>query len=219
LQLYRSARLVVILSDAFRANLTARGVPDAKIRFVPNGVDKDGFFARPVAAALRARLGFEGKFVLGFIGTLGLAHGLDFILDAARKLAATNVRFLFVGDGARRQHLKDRVGAEQIGNVTILDPVARSEVPEFLASVDCALITLKRSDTFESVLPSKMFEAAAMERPILLGVRGEARRLLEQYHAGLAYEPEDEASFADALNRLSQSPQEYERCQEGCREM
>lgn len=217
LRLYKSAKFVVILSDAFRPNLTGRGVPDAKLRFVPNGVDREDFFPRPADPALRAKLGLDGKFTLGFIGTLGLAHGLDFIFDVARKLDTARIHFLFVGDGAMRGHLEERVKAETIANVTILNPVPRQEVPALLASVDCALINLKRSDTFESVLPSKILEAAAMERPILLGVRGAAQRLIEQFHAGIAYEPEDETSFLAALARFEPMTEEYKTCQEGCR--
>lgn len=219
LKLYRSASRVVILSDAFRAKLVSRGVPDAKIHFVPNGVDRETFFARPPDADLRTRLGLEGKFVLGFIGTLGLAHGLDFILSAAPRLAAEGVAVLFVGDGAVRQVMVDRVRAEGLDNIRIMDAVPRSEVPGFLAAVDCALVNLRRSPTFEIVLPSKVIEAAALERPILLGVRGVAKQLIEQYGAGVVYEPEDMDAFIAATRRLQSSPEFYRRCQGGCRDL
>jgi glycosyltransferase involved in cell wall biosynthesis len=217
LKLYRSAACVVVLSDAYRPKLVSRGVPDAKIRFVPNGVDRETFFARPPDAELRARWGLEGKFVLGFIGTLGLAHGLDFILSAAPQLAAEGVAVLFVGDGAERDALVERVRAERLDNIRIMDAVPRQAVPGLLAAVDCALVNLRRSATFESVLPSKVIEAAALERPILLGVGGVAKQLVEQYGAGVAYEPEDTDAFLDATRRLRSSPEFYRRCQEGCR--
>lgn len=201
LALYRSAQKVIIVSEAFRQNFVARGVPTEKIRFVPNGTDNN-FKPRERDRELEDQLGLKGKFVLGYIGTFGLAHGLDFILNCARELDGENVHFLLVGEGARRDHLIQRVRDENLTNVTIVDRVPRDEVPRYFSIIDGALINLKKSETFESVLPSKIFEAAAMGKPILLGVGGEARALVERYNAGRAFEPENREAFLSAVRAL-----------------
>lgn len=103
----------------------------------------------------------------------------------------------------------------KVGNVTFLDPVAKEEVGRYLSVTDAALVPLRRSDTFKTVIPSKIFESAAMGKPILLGVDGQARQIVEQFDAGLYFEPENEVSFMEAVSRLAADRNLYARLQEG----
>ncbi len=214
LRLYRSAAQVVAVSPAFRDNLAARGIDSARIDIVTNGVDLSLWRPREADPALRRALGLEGKFVIAYVGTFGMAHGLDFILRAARGIGNPDIHFLLVGDGSEAEELQRQ--AEGLGNVTLHPAITKGEVPRFLAAADAALVPLKRQDTFRSVIPSKIFEAAAMRRPILLGVEGQAAEIVVGHGAGLAFVPEDEASFLAAVARLSSDGMLYEELQAGC---
>lgn len=213
--LYRKAKSVVVVTDAFKANISQRGIAEDKIFVVKNGVMPNQYSARPKDAALLEQLGLEGKFVVGYLGTHGMAHKLDFILDCAPK-AQPDVHFLFVGGGAEKAALAERVAREKITNVTMLPPVLKPEVPRYLSITDLALVPLRKSDTFKTVIPSKIFENAAMGKPILLGVEGESQAIIEQYGAGLCFEPENQEHFLEQLERLRANPDLYEQCVRNC---
>lgn len=215
LNLYRRADRVVVVTDAFRANLIGRGVPPTKIDVVKNGVFPGQFPPRPKDEALVKSLGLAGTFVVGYLGTHGLAHKLGFVLDCVGR-APAGVHFLFVGGGAEKEALEARVRREQLSNVTMLPPVMKSEVARYLSLTDVALVPLRKSDTFKTVIPSKIFENAAMGKPILLGVEGESQAIIERYGAGLCYEPENERDFLRKLGRLYQDRAFYEQCVDNC---
>jgi glycosyltransferase involved in cell wall biosynthesis len=155
--------------------------------------------------------------LLGFFGTHGLAHGLDFILDCAPALAAENIHLLLAGDGERRAKLIERARSENLRNVHFVDPVQRKDVPALVAQCDGALVNLIASPTFLDVIPSKIFEAAALQCPILLGVDGITREIVERFGAGIFYQPEDKNSFVTAARRLKTDTQLYLTLKEGCR--
>lgn len=217
LALYRSASRIVAVSPAFRDNLARRGIDPAKIDIVTNGADLGRWQPRLADPELRRELGLGGKFVIGYIGTMGMAHGLDFIVEAAARVTDPRIHFLLVGDGSEAGALRERIAQSGLGNVTIHPPVAKEEAPRFLAACDVALVPLRRNETFRSVIPSKIFEAAAMLKPILLGVEGQAAEILEGHGAGIAFTPEDMESLLSAIRRISSDDALYARLQQGCR--
>jgi glycosyltransferase involved in cell wall biosynthesis len=216
---YRKATAIVSLTDAFKQNLVRKGVPEEKIKVIPNSADKTLFYPRKKDGSLLKKLGLEDKFVVGYIGTHGMAHGLDFIVRAAAKEQDSSIHFLFVGDGAEKDQVVSLASNLGLSNVTFLDPVPKEEVPHVLSVCDAALVALKRRETFKTVLPSKIFEASTMHKPILLGVDGEARSLVEGYGAGIFFEPENEEHFLEALWRLKNDAKCYQQLMEGCRRL
>jgi glycosyltransferase involved in cell wall biosynthesis len=147
----------------------------------------------------------ESATLVSYIGTIGMAHGLRAVLDAAARLLgdARDVRFLIVGDGAELPQLRAAVADRRLTNVTFTGLVPREEIPSLHAASDIALVTLRRSDLFKTVLPSKMFEAMAAGRPIVLGVEGEAREILREAGAGIAVTPDDVEAMVSAIRRLA----------------
>lgn len=217
---YRSAKTIVVVTDSFKRTLTARGIDEAKIKVVKNGVDKDMFKPVPKDEALIGELGLEGKKIIGYIGTHGMAHKLDFILDCARNMQGRNdFHFLFIGAGAEREALLAKKEREGITNVTMLDSVPKDQVVRYISILDLSLINLRKSELFKTVIPSKMFENAGMQIPIIMGVQGEAQEMLEEYGAGLCFEPENEEDFNAKLQQLLSDPDLYERCRTGGAEM
>ncbi|MEO0341023.1 MAG: glycosyltransferase family 4 protein, partial [Bacteroidota bacterium] len=217
LRLYWHAQKIIVVTDAFKANLVERGIDRNKIAVVKNGVHLNQFTPMPKDELLVKQLSLEGKFVVGYIGTHGMAHKLDFILNAAAKVINPGIHFLFLGDGAEKPKLiklKEQLGLQ---NVTMLPFVTKSEVKKYIGLTDVALVPLKKSDTFKTVIPSKIFENAAMQKPILLGVEGESKEIIERYNAGLCFEPENENEFLDRLNQLVSNKSLYQEKQKGCK--
>lgn len=215
--LYRRADAVVALTQAFKANLVARGIPSDKIAVVVNGVELSLYGPRPRDAALASETGIGNDFTVGYAGTHGMAHALGNVLDAADTLRGeAGLRFLFVGAGAERAALIAEAKRRALGNVTFLDPQPKERMARIWSLCDVALVHLKDSPAFADVIPSKIFEAMGMGLPILLAApKGEASRIVEDDGAGLAVAPEDPAALAEAVLRLKSDPALRRRLAEG----
>jgi glycosyltransferase involved in cell wall biosynthesis len=210
--LYSAADAIVVVTDAFRTRLVARGQPTGKIHVVKNGADLSRFHPAPSSTPLRSQLGLQGKFVVGYVGTHGMAHGLDAVLDVAKRFSSRNdVHFLFVGEGAERARLEARARAERIDVARFLGVLPRDQMAEVYATLDLALVPLRRSELFTTVIPSKIFEISAMARPILISVDGEARAIVEASGGGEFVPPEDVDAMAGAIERFAANRDGAER--------
>ncbi len=217
---YKSARKIVVVTDSFKKTLIERGIPAEKIEVVKNGVNKNLFQPIPKDEALLDELGLRGKKVIGYIGTHGMAHKLDFVLQCAANMKERkDCHFLLIGSGAEKANLLRMKEALQLNNLTMLDPVPKTEVGQYISILDISLIVLKKSPLFKTVIPSKIFENAGMEIPILMGVEGEAQGIIEHYGAGLCFEPENEGDFVEKLNSLLTDDDLYHKCQKGCQKL
>ena len=209
---YADAHCIVTVGEGYRQRLLERGVPEEKMAIVMNGVDRD-FLEReiPDPGALRAEWGLKDKFVCSYIGTIGMASGLEIVLRAARILRRrqeNRVRFLLVGDGAVRKKLETAARKEGLEGVVFAGRRPKEEVPGFLAASDLCFVHLRKAPLFETVMPSKIFEAMGMGKAILTGVDGEARRLVETSGAGTAMPPEDEEALVDEVLKAMENPKE-----------
>jgi glycosyltransferase involved in cell wall biosynthesis len=140
-----------------------------------------------------------------------MAAGLDVVLRAARVLkekGRDDIKFLLAGDGAERCRLETEARESGLETVLFIGLVPKEEVPTILASSNVCLVHLRKKRLFQSVLPSKIFEAAAMEKAIVLGVEGDAANLVSEMEAGICVEPENELQLAEALVKLSASPED-----------
>lgn len=206
---YRTCDLIVPVTDSFSDYMVGRGISRDKIRVIKNGVDLTLFSAvdtRPDEEldALFVRHGLEGKFVAAYVGTHGMAHHLETVLEAAQKLRHRNdVAFLLVGDGAERDRLQQMASEMQLPNLVMLGLMPKQKMPALWSKVQLSLILLRKSDTFKSVIPSKLFESFAMNKPIILGVEGESADILRESGAGICIEPEDANALAEAVARMA----------------
>lgn len=201
---YRRADAIVPVTRSFVAHIAERRGTGDGIEVIRNGADLATFCRTHAGAEYRRKLGLDDKFVATYVGTLGMAHGLRTLLDAADRLK-DDPRFAFVlaGDGADRANLEAERLSRRLENVHILGQRPKCEMPALWSASDAALVLLKNTEAFKKVLPSKMMEAMAMELPIVLGVNGEARELLEEAEAGIAIPPEDSQALVGALVRLA----------------
>ncbi len=179
------------MTRGFVPHIAARCGDPAKIAIFMNGADLAAFTRTGDGDEVKRKLGLEGKFVGAYVGTHGMAHGLDTILDAAEILKGEpRFAFLMAGGGAEEARLRAARDARRLDNVVMLGQRPKAEMPGLWSATDASLILLKRSDTFKTVYPSKMSEAMAMQCPIILGVEGEAKEVLQAAGAGVAITPE-----------------------------
>jgi colanic acid biosynthesis glycosyl transferase WcaI len=206
--LYRNCQHIVVVSPPFKDYLiTHWNVPPDKISIVENGVEANVFSPQNSDSQLRRKLGIEDKFVVCYIGTLGMAHGLEAVLEAASRLqhTAPEVVFLLIGEGAEKSRMMSVARECRLNNVRFLDQQPRDQIPAYICASDACLVTLKKSEVFRTVIPTKMLEFMSCARPVILGVDGQARNILEDARAGIFVEPENSEQIARAMMRLSSS--------------
>jgi len=206
--LYRSAAGVVVNTRTFHDHVAARGVPSASIELVYNGIDPAVFRPRPKNAELLARHGFENAFTVAYVGTLGLAHGLSLLVDVAERLAGQDeIRFVLIGDGADREKIEADVARRGLANFRMLGLQPRDAMPDWIASIDVLLVMLRDLPVFETVIPSKIFEFLAQERPVILAAKGEIRRMMDEAQGALVVDPEDADQLIAAIGEVRARPQ------------
>lgn len=217
--LYRKAKLIVTVTHAFKDNLAGRGIDPSKIVVITNGVDAGRFRPMPKDSALEESLDLKGRFVAGYIGTHGMAHALDTLLDAAALLGRIDgdrYRIMLLGDGAEKAALQRRAEAAGLGNVIFVDTVPKGEVARYWSLLDVSVIHLRNTDLFRTVIPSKLFECMGMGIPVLHGVAGESAGIVEREGAGVVFEPENAARLAALVEELAAAPDQLAQFQRQC---
>ena len=214
--LYRKAARVVSVTESFKQVLIRRGIEGTKIEVVTNGVDVSQFKPRPKDPELTRKLGLEGKFVAGYIGTHGMAHALETLLKAADRLRGQNFAFIFLGDGARKQALREMADQMKLDNVVFIDSVPKADVPKYWSLLDVSIIHLRKTELFTTVIPSKLFECMGMGIPVLHGVEGESADIVRREQVGIPFEPEGVDQLCEALQSLKSDPARLAIFREQC---
>jgi colanic acid biosynthesis glycosyl transferase WcaI len=213
-RMYAAANHIVTVGDGYREQLLARGVPAEKISVIPNGVDVRRIRPRPPNDDLRRRWNGEGKFICAYVGTVGMAHGLEVVLEAAellRQSGRSDVQFWIVGDGAERSRLERQARDRGLTSVTFTGMIPKNQVDDVIASSDACLVHLRGTELFGTVIPSKVFETMALNIPIIMGVRGQAQQIVLEGNGGVAMTPDDPASLLTALDRIRTEPDRFRR--------
>jgi colanic acid biosynthesis glycosyl transferase WcaI len=208
--LYRRSDLIVVVTSAFEDYLVEHWrVPREKISVIENGVETQLFapdlFAGVTENTLRRELRAEGKFIVSYIGTMGMAHGLETIIDAAAQLQNTNpeIVFLMLGEGAEKERIAALALDRGLHNLRFVDQQPREKIPAYICASDVCLVLLRKTELFKTVIPTKMLEFMSCTCPVILGVDGQARAILEEARAGLVIEPESPAALGNAIRYLA----------------
>ncbi|MER3445455.1 MAG: glycosyltransferase WbuB [Candidatus Dadabacteria bacterium] len=199
--LYRKCNKIAVVTEAIRDNLIRnRGIQSHKIMVVENGVETNLFSPYFHRNVIKGQLGLERKFIVSYIGTIGVSHALEVVLEVAKVLKnkIENLIFLIVGEGAEKERLIRIKEEQKLSNVVFFDKQPKERVPLFINASDVCLVLLKKTEIFKTVLPSKMLEFMSCGRPIILGVDGQAKKILEEANCGIYVEPEN----IEALSRL-----------------
>lgn len=206
--MYASATRIVTVGNGYKKQLVGKGVENGRISVIPNGADLELFSPRSANIQLKAKYRLDHTFVCSYVGTIGMACGLEVALKAAQLLTERkhhDILFLLVGDGAVKDKLQQRAKDQHIENLLFVGRHNKRSVAEFLSISDACLVHLRRTQLFRSVLPSKMFEAAAMAKPIILGVEGDAADFVQEAQAGICIEPENANQLAETVEMLADS--------------
>jgi glycosyltransferase involved in cell wall biosynthesis len=203
--LYEHCDQIVTVGDGYREGIHRRyGIPRQKMAIVRNGLDTTIFVPGPRENEVRRAYQWGERFVVLYLGTHGMAHGLHHVLETARALSSqSDILFVFVGEGAEKENLKRQAMEWRLPNVQFIDQQPKARVPLFYAACDLGLVTLRAAPLFQEVLPSKIFEYLGMERPVLLNIAGEARQVVEDARAGEYVCPGDVTAQVEAIRRLS----------------
>ncbi|KAF0096297.1 MAG: glycosyl transferase group 1 [Puniceicoccaceae bacterium 5H] len=199
--MYRSADHIVTVGEGYAEKLRGKGVLPGDLTVIPNGADPDHFHPMDRDAELEAAFGLQDKIVISYVGTVGMASALDVVLQVAERIRTQHpeVVFMIIGDGADRKRLQEEAQAKGLQNVILTGRVPKSDMPRYWSLTDIALVHLRDTDLFRTVLPSKLFEAMAMTCPILNGVAGDAARIVDEAEGGHNFTPE---SADDMLAKL-----------------
>lgn len=219
--MYLGADHIVAVGEGYKRKVLDRADVADRISVITNGVDLERFAPQEPSTDFLHRHGLEDRFVCSYVGTIGMAHGLETVLNAAEHLRSsgrTDIVFCLVGDGAERGPLQATCEARGLESlVKFTGRLPKSEMSAVLASSDALLVHLKKSDLFETVIPSKIFEAMAMNRPIVMGVRGEAADIVRRSRSGLIIEPSDPKKMVQAVCQLADDPELYRQLSESGR--
>ena len=226
--MYRTCDKLVTVGEGYRVRLMEKGVPEDKISIVMNGTDLAVYRPMPKNEALLEKYGLKGKFVVSYIGTVGMACGLEVVLDAAEALDRINrinridriecggennlenpvnpvrkeIVYAIVGDGAHREQLEAEAKRRGLTNVVFTGRQPTDSMPDWINASDASLVHLKKTELFTTVMPSKIFESAGCKKPIIMGVDGYAKKLVMDAEAGLDMTPESVESLVECVKRL-----------------
>ena len=203
--LYKNADLIIPVTNNFKKILISKGIPEYKINVITNGSDLSKFKPIEKDIKLVRRYDLKNKFVLGYIGTHGMAHSLETIIDSAKimeKKSINDVTYIFLGDGARKDNLKNYVKELGLQNIIFIDTVSREEVVNHWSVLDVSIIHLKNTNAFKSVIPSKLFESMAMGIPVLHGVLGESKEIVLENSVGLPFASENSDNLSEKILEL-----------------
>ena len=213
--LYRHATCIITVTHTFKKSLIQRGIEGNKIQVVTNGVDLNHFIPQEKDSDLVHQLGLHKRFIAGYIGTHGMAHGLETLLDAAEiiqsKKDAEDVSILFLGNGAKKAELVASAQSRGLSNVIFLDSTSKGDVTRYWSLLDVSIIHLRKTELFASVIPSKLFECMGMGIPVLHGVAGESAEIVLTEQVGEVFESDNPAQLVKLLLDLKINPSQIER--------
>ncbi len=219
--LYNKADHIVVVTQGYKQRLIELGIPKDKITVIPNGVNPDSLDIRGTDSGLQVKkhYGIENKFLVLYAGNIGAAQGLDTIITAANELKDDpSYMFMFIGEGVEKQHLVERAKSLELANVIFLDSMKKEELITYYEAADIGIVSLKKHPLFNITIPSKVFDYMSMSTPILIGVDGEAKDIVETYQAGYSFEPENSADFIRALTYAQSHPDELQNIRHNVRD-
>ncbi len=204
--LYQNSDLIIVIADSAKKYLIQeKGIKKGKIKVIPNGVNLDFFNPKLIKKNKKIikEYNLKNKFVVSYIGTIGEAQGLEVIMDVAENLRTKKeIVFLLIGEGSKKSKLKKIKNEKKLKNVLFIDQQPKAKIPEFLKISNLSFIHLKDRKIFKATIPSKVFESMAMEKAIILGVKGETKRIIQNARAGLTVEPENKKNIQQAILNL-----------------
>ena len=198
--LYKKSDAIICVSHAIKERIKSYGINENKIYVITNGIDvSDCVPSQSNQDIYKKHKINQEKFIISYIGTIGMAHGLEVVIDASKKLPLNKVIFLIIGEGAHKEKLEEAVLREKIDNIIFLDQMDWQDIVNIQQIIDVNLIHLIPDDLFKTVIPSKIFESMALKKPIIIGVQGEAEDIIIKSNSGIRMEPGNSNSLVESI--------------------
>ena len=218
--LYRKADLIISVTKSFKKIMISNGINSSKIKVIRNGINLDKFYPRPKNKELIKKYNLQKKFVLGYVGTVGLSHKISTILECAKKMmneeSYKEIVFLIIGTGADKKFIGDFIRENFLTNTIFINNIPRTLVDEYYSIIDCSLVHLRKEKLFQTVIPSKIFESIGMGIPIIHGVKGESLDIINNHKVGLDFESEDYLDLANKIKALYLDKNYYGKLKNNC---
>jgi glycosyltransferase involved in cell wall biosynthesis len=209
---YRKSKKLIMVTQSFKENVVSRGINEDKVYVITNGVNQELFYPKGKNQELINKYNLQNKFVISYVGAHGISQNLSTILDVAKKLReCKTIEFLFVGEGAEKDRLKQIAKEKELSNVQFIDAQSKELMPEFYNLSDLCLIPLKNIELFKTFIPSKMFEIMACGVPIVASLEGEAAKILEDSKAAKVVKPDNSDEIVEAIKSLINDREEYNK--------
>ena len=206
--LYKKAKVIVCVTESFREDLIDKGVDPNKIIVIKNGFDINNI-SKPTKSVsmIESEYGLnKDSFIVSFIGTIGMAHGLNVILESAKN-TKNDVVFLIIGDGAEKESLANKVKNQKIRNIKFISSISWQEIINLNQIISVNLVHLIKNPLFKKVIPSKIFESMGLKKPIIMGVLGESHDIILKAKCGISMVPEDAKSLNDSIQKFINNPE------------
>jgi glycosyltransferase involved in cell wall biosynthesis len=199
--LYRKASGIVVVTNSFKKEIIQRvGIKEEKIEVVFNGTDS--FFCETEHLEIKqiSKLK-QNKFIIGYAGTIGQSHGFEFLMKEFEYFNEKfpQFHFIIIGSGYFENTLKEFILSHNLSNITVLGMMSKIDVKSYISIFNVGLVVLKDFAPYRKVIPSKLFELAELNVPILLGVKGESMDLVSEYGVGKIFSPENSEEFRSQL--------------------
>ena len=204
--LYKRATLIICVTHAFKKILIERGINESKIKVITNGVLSSKFRVNSEnKIKLELRYNFGDSYVAGYVGTIGMAHDIDNILNASKLIDEKhNIKIFIAGEGAEKERINNRIKKEKIDNVILGEKIQNNQIASMLSLCNISLVSLSDVEDFKHVIPSKIFESMAMGIPIIISMPfGEATSIIEDNSAGYVVKPNSPSELAHAIINAS----------------
>ncbi|MEG6617385.1 glycosyltransferase family 4 protein [Peptococcaceae bacterium 1198_IL3148] len=200
---YKKSNRLIMVTESFKDNVVIRGIDAEKFHVITNGVNRELFYPRVKNKYLVDKYDLKNKFVISYVGAHGISQNLSVILKVAKELLKEkDIQFLFIGEGAEKDKLKEFVREQSITNVKFIDSQPKEMIPEFYSISDICLVPLKNIELFKTFIPSKMFEIMACGVPIVASLEGEAADILNSSKAALVVAPDNPVEIKAAILKL-----------------
>ncbi|WP_078429748.1 glycosyltransferase family 4 protein [Alkalihalobacterium alkalinitrilicum] len=210
--LYMKADKIITVTDGYKQRLIEQGIPAEKIEVITNGVDPESLQQVEATVDVKAKHNIEDQLLILFAGNIGAAQGLDVVIEAAMEFKKQQkpVVFMLIGNGVEKENLKQMASEYQLDNIMIMNSMKKKELVHYYQAADLCLVSLKKHPLFEITIPSKVFDCMGMNVPMLIGVDGEARQIVEEFNAGIFFEPENPIDLVEKVNNVLDHPESLE---------
>ncbi len=212
---YRKSKRLIMVTKAFKDNVVSRGIDGNKVYVITNGVNQDMFYPKKRNEFIIKSYDLKNKFIVSYMGAHGISQNLTTILKAAEALKGyDDIQFLFIGEGAEKDQLKETAREYNLNNVIFIDSQPKDMMPEFYCTSDVCLIPLRKIELFKTFIPSKMFEIMACGIPIIASLEGEAADILKKSNAAIVVEPDNSEEIKQAILKLKDDKELFNKLKE-----